>query len=42
MKKKFDSVKMIREIREAYYRMQTDPRFDKKEFARIKKNGRHC
>lgn len=35
-KKVFDSVKMVREIREAMYRKETDPKFDKSEFTRLK------
>lgn len=33
----FDSVKMVREIREAMFKNATDPHFDKKEFEMIKK-----
>ena len=36
-KKTFDSVEMVREIREAMYREATDPTFDEKDFERIKK-----
>ncbi|HMG15110.1 MAG TPA: hypothetical protein VK590_06675 [Saprospiraceae bacterium] len=37
MKKKlFDSVQMVQDIRNAYYRQKTDPNFDQKEFQRIK------
>lgn len=32
----FDSVKMVREIRDAMYKKVTDPNFDKNEFTRIK------
>lgn len=32
----FDSVKMVREIRDAMYKKATDPNFDKNEFTRIK------
>ncbi len=35
-KKIFDSVKMVREIRNAMFKNATDPNFDKKEFERIK------
>lgn len=35
-KKVFDSVQMTREIRDAIYRQNTDPKFDPKEFAKIK------
>lgn len=35
-KKLFDSVQMVREIRDAMYRQQTDPTFDPNEFKRIK------
>ena len=35
-KKIFDSIKMVREIRNAMYKKDTDPDFDKKEFDRIK------
>jgi len=35
-KKKFDSVKMVREIRDAMFKNATDPNFDKKEFEKIK------
>ena len=34
--KMFDSVKMVREIRDAMYKKATDPNFDKNEFTRIK------
>ncbi len=32
----FDSVKMVREIRDAMYKKANDPNFDKNEFTRIK------
>lgn len=35
-KKIFDSVKMVREIRDAMYKNATDPNFDKREFEKIK------
>jgi hypothetical protein len=35
-KKKFDAVQMVREIRDAMFRKETDPHFDPKEFDRIK------
>lgn len=35
-KKIFDSVEMVREIRNAMYRKKNDPDFDDKEFERIK------
>ncbi len=34
--KLFDSVQMVREIRDAMYRQRTDPNFDLNEFKRIK------
>lgn len=34
--KYFDSVQMMRDIRDAMYRQRTDPNFDPKEFKRIK------
>jgi hypothetical protein len=36
-KKIFDAVQMVRDIRDAFYKKQTDPDFDPKEFERIKK-----
>ncbi|MBA7554837.1 hypothetical protein ES705_47473 [subsurface metagenome] len=35
-KKYFDAVQMVREIRDAIYKRETDPNFDPKEFQRIK------
>ena len=35
-RKIFDSVKMVREIRDAFYKMQTEPHFDRKELDQIK------
>ena len=35
-KKRYDAVKMVREIREAHYRRDTDPNFDPAELKRIK------
>jgi len=35
-KKIFDTIQMIREIRDAMYRKATIPNFDQKEFLRIK------
>ncbi|MBK9274813.1 MAG: hypothetical protein IPM49_09770 [Flavobacteriales bacterium] len=35
-KKRFDAVAMVREIREAHYRRDTDPNFDPAELKRIK------
>ena len=35
-KKLFDAVQMVRDIRDAFYRQQTDPNFDLKEFQQIK------
>ena len=35
-KKIFDAVKMVREIRDAIYRKETDPSFDPKEFDHIR------
>lgn len=35
-KKIFDAVQMVREIRDAMFKKETDPDFDSKEFARIK------
>ena len=35
-KKNFDSVQMVREIRDAQYRQATDPNFDPREFDQIK------
>ncbi len=35
-KKIFDSVQMVRDIRDAMYRQRTDPNFDPKEFKLIK------
>jgi len=32
----FDTVQMVREIRDAMYRQATDPNFDPKEFEHIK------
>ena len=38
IKKMFDSVQMVREIRDAYYLKQTKKDFDVKIFDEIKKN----
>jgi len=35
-KKRYDAVKMVREIRDAHYRRDTDPNFDPAELKRIK------
>ena len=35
-KKMFDAVQMVRDIRDASYRLKTDSNFDPKEFQRIK------
>ena len=35
-KKLFDAVQMVRDIRDAFYRQQTDPNFDIKELKQIK------
>jgi len=35
-KKYFDAVQMVREIRNAIYKSETDPNFDTREFQRIK------
>ena len=35
-KKLFDAVQMVRDIRDALYRQATDPKFDSREFDRIK------
>ena len=35
-KKRYDAVAMVREIREAHYRRDTDPDFDPAELKRIK------
>lgn len=35
-KKIFDAVQMVRDIRDAMYRQATDPKFDPREFDRIK------
>ena len=35
-KKIFDTVQMVREIRDAMFKKATDPNFDQKEFGRIK------
>jgi hypothetical protein len=35
-KKIFDAVQMVREIRDAMFRKETDPHFNPKEFDRIK------
>lgn len=32
----FDAVQMVREIRDAMFKATTDPRFEQKEFERIK------
>jgi len=34
-KKRYDAVAMVREIREAHYRRDTDPNFDPAELKRI-------
>ena len=34
--KLFDAVQMVRDIRDAIYRQETDPNFDIKEFEQIK------
>ena len=35
-KKFFDSVQMVREIRDAIYKQETDPNFDSRKFQEIK------
>ena len=35
-RKRYDAVKMVREIRDAMYRKDNDPDFDPAEFKRIK------
>ncbi|MBI1938823.1 MAG: hypothetical protein HYS25_11965 [Ignavibacteriales bacterium] len=40
-KKIFDSVQMVREIRDAYYRIKSDPNYDRREFEKIKKKWAH-
>lgn len=35
-KKYFDAVQMVREIRDAIYKRETDPNFNPQEFQRIK------
>ena len=35
-KKIFDAVQMVRDIREAMFKQQTDPNFDPSEFRRIR------
>lgn len=35
-KKYFDSVQMVREIRDAIYKRETDPNFDSRKFQEIK------
>ncbi|MBK8498376.1 MAG: hypothetical protein IPL52_06050 [Flavobacteriales bacterium] len=35
-KKRYDAVAMVREIRDAHYRRDTDPNFDPAELKRIK------